>query len=875
MAPHRAGKIAAAALLVGLVVLVAGYLALGYLGIDATREVAVQRLEKITGREVAIQGDFSLVPSLAPTVAAEGIAVANAAWASDEPMLEADRIEVAFQLIPLLWRGDLLIDRLAISGADLLLETGAEGRANWRFGPAAPEAEDAGRGEFLLADVTIQDSRLHWRGPDDGPTEAVVIDRLAWQAPALTSEVALTGSGQALGQPFELSGELGPLAGLIADQGSYPVSLEGALGPTSARIEGAVGLADDTLALAIAVSGERLARLSELIEPQLPELGPYAVEGVLAGSLEAPALIDLAGRIGDPATLHVELQDGRIGDLLALEDIEVVLELRGPRFAALGEVLEAELPELGRYEFQGTLTGSTEALALVALRGEVGEEGAPELRISDGAITDVRAGEGVLADVEAEGAELADLAAALGIEMPPFGPYAAEGRLEGSFASLALRDAEATAGDPASRLSLAGSIGELLELQSLDLSATAKGSDLAALSPLVGFALPATEAYRIAGQITGSIEDLRVDDLEAEIADSRLDGWLSVQRFAAEPPRIEGELVAERLDVDSLLGLAEREPGAAEATVEPADAAGGPMPGEPLPLEWLDELEAELAVRVDALLVDRTAFEDASFSLALQEGRLSVQDLVLRVAGGSLAGGAALEARDEDDLAEVTVRLSAHGVDVGQVLKDWTATEKVAGELDIDVNLDATGRSVDELLASLEGSAAVVGEDGQIKDAPLDLLVTDLDILRALPPFWRGGEDHVRVNCMIVEMDIEDGVAQTEAMLDTQRMTLLGQGTIDLGEMQLDLALRPKAKQKKLSRLAVPVDITGSFAEPEVNPRAGRAVGQAIRGVLGGLLIPLNQLSALFGQDTVDACRQALEQVGERPDPAAAGESPS
>ena len=218
MAPRQAGKIAAAALLVVLVVLVAGYLALGYLGIDATREVVVQRLEKITGREVAIRGDFSLVPSLAPTVAAEGIAVANAAWASDEPMLEADRIEVAFQLIPLLWRGDLLIDRLAISGADLLLETGAEGRANWRFGPAAPEAEDAGGGEFLLADVTIQDSRLHWRGPDDGPTEAVVIDRLAWQAPALTSEVALTGSGQALGQPFELSGELGPLAGE-----AYPV----------------------------------------------------------------------------------------------------------------------------------------------------------------------------------------------------------------------------------------------------------------------------------------------------------------------------------------------------------------------------------------------------------------------------------------------------------------------------------------------------------------------------------------------------------------------------------------------------------------------------------------------------------------------------
>lgn len=68
----------------------------------------------------------------------------------------------------------------------------------------------------------------------------------------------------------------------------------------------------------------------------------------------------------------------------------------------------------------------------------------------------------------------------------------------------------------------------------------------------------------------------------------------------------------------------------------------------------------------------------------------------------------------------------------------------------------------------------------------------------------------------------------------------------------------------------MPVDITGTFAEPEVSPRAGTAARQAVRGIIGGLLIPLNQLSALFGEETIDACRQALQQAEQQVDPEAA-----
>lgn len=209
-----------AAVLVSVVAIaVVGYVALRHFGIEPARDLVVQRLEAITGREVTIAGDFDLAAALAPTLAARGVVIANAAWASDAPMVEAERIEIELQLVPLLWQGDVVIDRLALSGAEVLLETGAGERVNWRFEAPAPEAVAGERREFLLNDLAIEDSRLRWHDLETQQTRALAVDRLAWQAPEVTSALALTGSGQVDGQPFELAGELGPLTSCSPGRG--------------------------------------------------------------------------------------------------------------------------------------------------------------------------------------------------------------------------------------------------------------------------------------------------------------------------------------------------------------------------------------------------------------------------------------------------------------------------------------------------------------------------------------------------------------------------------------------------------------------------------------------------------------------------------
>ena len=792
--------IVAAVLVAIVLVAIGGLFAFGDLSADAVRGVVVPRLEAITDRDVSITGDFDLVPSLTPTLAAEGLVVANAPWGSRPAMLKAERVEIELRILPLLLRRDLVIDRLALIGADVLLERGAGGQVNWEFDPAAPPPTERQR-QFLLNEAAIEDSRVTWLDATSERSETVLIEQLAWQAGSAAENVALSGAGAFEEHPFTLAGELGSIATLRQGDEPYPIALEFTIEDLEVTLEGQLS-PEREAQLEVRVAGESLTSVADLVGRQLPELGAFTLEGSLAGPPGELALTGLSGRIGD----------------------------------------------------------------------------ATGLVMTDGRIADVLTGEGIRVELVAAGEELARLAAALGVEMAPFGPYRFEGTLAGSFDGLMLRNARATAGDEAARIELAGAIDAVLAFSGLDLALTIEGQNLAGLSPIAQLDLPASEPYRITGDVSGSAAQLRIDDLAVELADSTLDGWLALHRPEAGTPRIEGELHAERLDVDRILTLAERTAGEEMAAEEPSPER--PAPGEarifaaaPLPVQALDRAHADLVLRADEVMLDATEFTDVSLDLALQDGRLSVHDLVLQVAGGQLAGGAAVEA--EAGVAEVMVRLSANDIAVGDLLRDFGATEKVMGEVDIDINIDSTGRSIDELMGELEGSAAVAAEEGRIEDNQLHRLVADLDILSALPPFWRR-EKSVRVNCLIGEFDIEDGVAETGAMLDTQRMILLGEGTVDLGEETFDLLLRPLPKTQKLSTLAVPVEIEGTFAEPAVRPRTGTAVAQAARGLLGGLLIPLNQISALFGEETADACADALRQAQERrQEPATETQSPT
>ena len=229
--------------------------------------------------------------------------------------------------------------------------------------------------------------------------------------------------------------------------------------------------------------------------------------------------------------------------------------------------------------------------------------------------------------------------------------------------------------------------GQLVPPSGLDLAVKVEGTRLAGLSPLVGFDLPTTpNPYRLAGQVTGSLTDLRI---EGVAADSTLSGALAVQRPEQQAPRMEGQLVADRLDLDRLIALVRSAAGEkkrqettplerAAATVKPAAEAS-------LPLDALNAFNAERALRIHDLLVGGAEFRNASLSLVLRNGRLSIQDLTMQAAGGTVAGGAAVDASQPG--AEVRVHLNADNIEVAKLLTELGAPQDITTAVDIDLNI--------------------------------------------------------------------------------------------------------------------------------------------------------------------------------------------
>ena len=99
---------------------------------NAYKPRIAEAVKRATGRDLALNGPIALKLALRPTIEARDVALANIEGGSRPEMAKLERLEAQIALLPLL-RRHIEIDRLVLVRPDILLETDAEGRPNWRF----------------------------------------------------------------------------------------------------------------------------------------------------------------------------------------------------------------------------------------------------------------------------------------------------------------------------------------------------------------------------------------------------------------------------------------------------------------------------------------------------------------------------------------------------------------------------------------------------------------------------------------------------------------------------------------------------------------------------------------------------------------------
>ncbi len=406
-------------------------------------------------------------------------------------------------------------------------------------------------------------------------------------------------------------------------------------------------------------------------------------------------------------------------------------------------------------------------------------------------------------------------------------------------------------------------LGLDLELKVANLADTLKQA--AAVVPAVKDVgpLPAVP-LSLKGRLTDTPTGYALGGMALALGGNDLAGKLAIG-LAGQRPRLSADLTSRLLDLDSLLSRRESKP-AGPAPVQASSGAkddGRVFPADPLPLEGLRAVDAEIKFRGKLLRVNKMAIADLSVDLRLDGGRLRIKPFSASFSGGRIGGQIELDGRTK--VARLNAKFKIDQLDYGTLLKRLSITDIASGKLDLAGTFRGRGASVRALMAGLDGRLRLTSQNGRINSTLLNIL--SADIFAAASPFSQSKGDK-DLRCAVIHFDIRSGQARAQALLiETGGISLLGKGGLDLAAEKIDLKFDPRSKKANLVKALIPFSVGGTFAQPSVLPDVGavaKNIAKAAAGIAsGGLTSVLGIIGGATGltddgTDETDYCALAL-----------------
>jgi hypothetical protein len=175
---------------------------------------------------------------------------------------------------------------------------------------------------------------------------------------------------------------------------------------------------------------------------------------------------------------------------------------------------------------------------------------------------------------------------------------------------------------------------------------------------------------------------------------------------------------------------------------------------------------------------------------------------------------------------EYRLSINGNGVKLGSLLAQVEQDVAITGSSDVQMDLEAKGRSPHELAAALNGKGRLELENALVPNKYIILL--SADVLGWVGSKSLLSDKYARLNCVVMSFDSSDGMVASNALIaDGPKLTLGGRVDLDLGKETLDIVLVPKEKYRIFSSIS-PVKITGPMNRPHVEAIPAKAAVQEI-----------------------------------------------
>ena len=274
-----------------------------------------------------------------------------------------------------------------------------------------------------------------------------------------------------------------------------------------------------------------------------------------------------------------------------------------------------------------------------------------------------------------------------------------------------------------------------------------------------------------------------------------------------------------------------------------------------LPLHWNGNFEW----RINRLQLDHSVFTQVKVDAQLESGRLNLtQTGVTYPDNGPFALKLTI---DPGAVRPARLTATAEQFDLGWVLPNEAEAQP---HWPTDIRIDLSGP--DETFQQLMGGASGVIEFSGGRTVGAEFEKWDFNLLsRMLPDL--GAKPMDQINCMVVHMTVEEGLATGDgAVMETQHAIVAGGGTVDLGSEHLGLILSAQSKDKALLDITASLKVEGTLRDPQIDlGPTDVALGAA--QILLGVANPFSLLGSFVpfsSSDSNTACESALAAASKK-----------
>ena len=410
------------------------------------------------------------------------------------------------------------------------------------------------------------------------------------------------------------------------------------------------------------------------------------------------------------------------------------------------------------------------------------------------------------------------------------------------------------------RFALKGGLTFPLRERDIEEHFTISGPRLDRLEPLLKVALPAYGPYELSGIFRMGPEGYSFADIAATVGRSRLKGNLNIITSGPHP-RLAVSIETAEIDVadfltDASQGKAAQSAAASKEQPQPSgDETGRAQLYHLLDPRGEHGIDTELSIAAAEVRFDEKQLGSGSMHLRREENAWRISPLSVSVPGGNLNG--ALELLGKPDGISGAIKIEVRDLDYGPLARLKDPDSKSAGQVSLAIDLRSEAFAMEMLMAAANGRVALSMHPENIRAGVLDYWATNL--LFALLPVL-SPQNESKINCIIADLTINDGVMTEESMvIDTSQIRVGGKARIDWKTQTVNLRLIPKPKRPQFFSLATPMEVTGKFKDFDVGLAPGGLIRTAIRFLTSYIVVPiqwiiLNKLPS----DGRDVCSHAI-----------------